>query len=237
MQKPAAAGTLHLLEVCAYKDSALAHEWAMRGYAAVRVAHRRDRSPKPGPEPVLGRALTWYLDLDNEEDKKLLFNYAAERKPEDLWTSPDCRPFTSVHQINQSRLGRRWRPAGEKESLEMLAYCRELHQAQVERVGRCHHEQSAMSHAPFDSGVWPWAISTPPVSVKVAGCSVGLKYKEKLLAKEWRIESTSFPLLAALEPYKCAGGHEHGRSLGRLWATAKYPPFFAHIVAEVLLKT
>ena len=121
----------------------------------------------------------------------------------------------------------------------MLAYCRKLHQAQLERGGRSHHEQSANSHAPFDSEEWPWAISTPPVAVKVAGCAVGLKEHggERLLAKEWRIESSSFPLLASLEPYKCAGGHEHGVSLGagRLWRTAVYPAFFAQIVAAALL--
>ena len=109
----------------------------------------------------------------------------------------------------------------------------------MERGGGCHHEQSANSNAPFDSDMWPWAISTPPLSVKVAGCAVGLKEHggEKLLAKEWRIESTSFPLLTALQPYKCAGGHEHGKSLGsnRLWRTAVYPPFFAQLCATALL--
>ena len=50
MQKPATVGNFHLLEVCAYRDSALSHEWAKRGVAAVRVAHRRDGRPaKPGP--------------------------------------------------------------------------------------------------------------------------------------------------------------------------------------------
>ena len=91
----------------------------------------------------------------------------------------------------------------------------------------------------FDSTEWPWAISTPPVTTKVAGCAVGLKEHggDKLLAKEWRIESSSFPLLAALEPYKCPGGHEHGLSLGggKKWRTAKYPPFFAQLIAAVLL--
>ena len=87
--------------------------------------------------------------------------------------------------------------------------------------------------------MWPWAISIPPVTTKVAGCAVGLKEHkaDKLLAKEWRIESSSFPLLAALEPYKCPGGHEHGESIGsgKLWRTAKYPPLFAQLVTPPLL--
>ena len=238
MQRPAAAGTLHLLEVCAYKDSKLSHEWAKRGFAAVRVAHRcNGKPPKPGPEPVLGRAQTWYLDLGKDDDKDALMAYAAETQPEDLWTSPDCTAFTGVQRINKGRTGAR--PKGEEASMQMLSYCRDLHTAQQERGGRSHHEQSASSHAPFDSDEWPWAISKPPVSVKVAGCAVGLTdHKgEKLLAKEWRIESSSFPLLASLEPYKCPGGHEHGESLGsgRLWRTAKYTPFLAQLVATVLL--
>ena len=74
---------------------------------------------------------------------------------------------------------------------------------------------------------------------KVAACAVGMKeYRgERLLAKEWRVESTCWALLAAMEPYKCAGGHEHGQCLGsnKLWRTAAYPPFFAKLVATALL--
>ena len=238
LQKPAAAGNLHLLEVCAYKNSALAREWAERGYAAVRVARRRKGGyAKPGPEPVLGRAQTWYLDLDEGADRDALMVYAAKHSPADIWTSPDCTSFTSVQRINRARCG--GRPRGEKASLDLLAYIRELHAAQLERGGRCHHEQSASSRAPFDSNEWPWAISTPPVTVKVAGCAVGLKDRkgEKLLGKEWRVESTSWRLLVTLEPYKCPGGHVHGSSLGsnRLWRTAIYTAFFAQLIATALL--
>ena len=139
--------------------------------------------------------------MEKEEDKDALLAYAADLKPHDLWTSPDCRPFTSVQRVNKARYGKR--PTGEKAGLQMLAHCRDLHTAQLQRGGRCHHEQSANSHAPFDSEVWPWAISTPPVTVKVAACAVGLKEHdgEKLLAKECKIDSSCFPLLAALEPY------------------------------------
>ena len=115
----------------------------------------------------------------------------------------------------------------------MLAFCRDLHLAQLERGDRSHHEQSAQSKAPFDSEMWPWAISIPPVTTKVAGCAVGLKEHkgDKLLAKEWRIESTSFKLLAALESYKCLGRHEHGQSIGsgKSWRTAKHPLFFERV--------
>ena len=60
---------------------------------------------------------------------------------------------------------------------------------------------------------------------------------DKLLAKEWRIESSCFKLLESLNPYKCPGGHEHGVSLGsnQLWRIAKYPPFFASLVAAALV--
>ena len=77
MQKPTAATStavvrkkpagglknqLGLLEVCAYPGSALSHVWAKRGESAVRIAHRKTgMAPKPGPEPVEGRALTWHL--------------------------------------------------------------------------------------------------------------------------------------------------------------------------------
>ncbi len=67
LRKKLACGTtgqqLGLLEVCAYPGSALSHIWATRGDSAVRIAHRKSGVavvPKPGPEPVKGRALTWY---------------------------------------------------------------------------------------------------------------------------------------------------------------------------------
>ena len=137
----------------------------------------------------------------------------------------ECRHSTIVQRINKARNGKRWRPAGEEAGLKTLAYCRDLHVAQLQRGRRCHHEQSANSHAPFDSEVWPWTISTPPATVKVAACSVGLKEHdgEKLLAKEWRIESSCVNMLVALEPYTCPKRHEHGQSIGsnNLWRTVK----------------
>ena len=48
----------------------------------------------------MGRALTWYLDLDKEADKDALLAYAADKMPDDLWTSPDCKAFTTVQRIN-----------------------------------------------------------------------------------------------------------------------------------------
>ena len=123
--------------------------------------------------------------------------------------------------------------------MKLLAYNRKLHAAQLERGGRCHHVKNASSRAPFDSNEWPWGISTPPVTVKVAGCAVGLKDRkgEKLLAKEWRVESSSWRLLAVLEPYRCPGGHVHGQSMGsnKLWRTANYTAFFAQLIATALL--
>ena len=89
-RKPATTGKLHLLEVYAYTGSVLSHEWAKRGLAAVRIAHRRAGAAKDGPDPIPGRAPTWFLDLDQQNDKKLLETYAREHSPDDLLTSPAC---------------------------------------------------------------------------------------------------------------------------------------------------
>ena len=94
--------------------------------------------------------------------------------------------------------------------------------------------------APFDGAEWPWGISKDfdINSCNVAGCSVGLRNKEgDLLAKAWRVESTSLALLTALGPCKCSGSHVHGNCLGshRLWRTACYTPFLATLVAEAVL--
>ena len=134
-----------------------------------------------------------------------------------------------------------WRPSGEQEALSMLRYIRLLHQEQLQRGGRSHHEQSAVSHAPFDGKHWPWGISREfkLKSVCVNGCSVGLMNKRGtlLLKKAWRIESSSKQLLDCLRPYKCSGKHEHGDTHGNLWRTACYTPLFACLVAEALLSS
>ncbi len=59
----------------------------------------------------------------------------------------------------------------------------------------------------------------------------------KLLAKEWRIQSSSDELLAQLKPYVCPGNHEHGESIGanQLWRTAIYTPLLVTAIAEALL--
>ena len=107
--------------------------------------------------------------------------------------------------------------------------------------GRSHHEQSARSSAPFDDPrqTWPWAISDPPKSQVVSGCQVGLRERwgsGLLLAKEWRVESTSEELLIVLAPYICQGGHDHGSCLGkrRLQLTGRYTPMFAQLVLQAL---
>ena len=58
---------------------------------------------------------------------------------------------------------------------------------------------------------------------------------KKLLAKEWRIETSSEQLREVLEPYKCSGGHEHGEGIGDLARTSTYTPYFATLVAEAIL--
>ena len=229
-----------MLEVRAYKHSAPTHEWAKRGLSAVRVAHRTGGEPKDGPEPVAGRSLTWHLDLHQEKDRRPLAAYIKERKPKDLWSSPECRCFCRLQLVNKAQRSHKWRPRGEAQALQMLRYIRRLHRVQASLGGRSHHEQSASSLAPFDGSTWAWAICKDYdiSSCIVAGCSVGLRNKAgELLAKAWRIESTSLALLMALGPCKCSGGHEHGNCLGahRLWRTAIYTPYLATLIAEALV--
>ena len=175
--KPASNKRVHglsLLEVCAYPGSALAHEWALNGKTAVRIAHRKsNKKAKAGPDPVAGRAQTWYLDLTQKEDRRLVTRNAAKHRPEDLWTSPECRCFTSMQRVNNAvktakgKRAKKWRPRGEKEvpripcqcevfvcafktfsvqAIDMLRWMRNtLHKRQKQRGGRSHHEQSAVS--------------------------------------------------------------------------------------------
>ncbi len=164
--------------------------------------------------------------------------YANKWKPDDLWTSPDCTTRTSIQHINKHRY-EDGRPPGEEAAKKLLRFCRTLHEDQQCRGGRSHHEQSAKSHEPFDGTAKPWAISKRYESVKVAGCAVGLQEpggQQRLLSKEWQIETTSESLLRALGPLRCPGGHEHGQALGQAAsASASYPRALVCIVYQALL--
>ena len=63
------------------------------------------------------------------------------------------------------------------------------------------------------------------------------KEQEKLLFKEWQVETTNATLRAVLAPCLCPGNHEHGKALGggRLRRTAKYPLFLCALIAEAFL--
>ena len=120
-----------LLEVCAYPRSALSHAWPRHGQAAVRIVFlQRSGSAQAGPVPVPGRAMDWPLNLHRVRDRRHLRAYAAQHKPQHLWTSPDCSAFTPVQRINHARLGEHWRPLGEKKALDIIGYCRLLHRGQ-----------------------------------------------------------------------------------------------------------
>ena len=97
--------------------------------------------------------LARHLDLSVPKDRALLENFARTYKPRDLWTSPDCTCFTYLQRINKARRHGEWRPAGEKLAIDTLNWCRRLHRQQQARGGRCHHEQSANSRAPFDGSL------------------------------------------------------------------------------------
>ena len=264
-KRPAAVGKLDLLEVCAYKGSALSKEWARRQLSSVRIVHRVGQQRlKDGPQPAPGRSLNWRLDLDDAKDRQRLVAYVKKVCPKQLWTSPCCRTFCSMQHVNNkrySRRGRPWRPSGEAEAISCLKFCRKLHRLQQALGGRSHHEQSARlaricfsiggsrvcvalwdsqatSRVPFDGSIWPWAISRryKENSATVAGCAVGLADRHgDLLAKEWRVESSDAALLVGVHPWRCSGGHRHGDTSGRLRATAIYPRFFATLVAESVL--
>ena len=233
---------LDLLEVFADPASQLAKVWAARGFSSVRVSELKSCAPaKPGPIPVAGTALTWYLDLSRSDDRKLLCAYATVWRPRDLWTASPCTAFSRIQFLNRAQFHEAWRPPSEDASVAMLMFCRHQHCEQKTRGGRSHHEQSARSSAPFDDPrqTWPWAISDPPKSQVVSGCQVGLRERwgsGLLLAKEWRVESTSEELLIVLAPYICQGGHEHGNCLGkrRLQLTGRYTPMFAQLVLQAL---
>ena len=119
--------------------------------------------------------MRWPLNLHRVRDRRLLRAYAAQHKPQDLWTSPDCSAFTPVQRINHARCGEHWRPPGEKKALDMIGHCRLMHMDQHARGGRGHHEQSAGSRMPFDGAAWPCAARFPAGYVDVYGCQVGLQ--------------------------------------------------------------
>ena len=83
------------------EGSNLSHQWAQRGYSAVRVARREEgKKMKEAPTHSTGIAKTWYLDLEQAEDQRALLEYAAELRPHDIWTSWALRKSKAVSARN-----------------------------------------------------------------------------------------------------------------------------------------
>ncbi len=243
---------IQLLEVCCGPRSRLAGEWARRGRTAVRVTLRPRGVPmEPAPRfgggrraaarPRAGRVITWRLNLKCRRDKRALRAFVREARPKDLWTSPPCTTSCPLQRLALARRRGGRRPCGEAAQRRLLGYCRGLHRLQRSLGGRSHHEQSAVSRAPFDSRRRPWAVLPGTAAATIAGCAVGLRERggrRRLLAKAWWVESSYLALVTRLAQLRCSGTHRHGVCMGRQQtaASANYTPKLVCCIADAIVK-
>ena len=232
---------LALFECPAESDSNLSACVARQGGSAVRVSKPDGPDPNlPGPIPVRGRAITWYLDLHHPSASKRVSEYLERWKPRHVWLSVPCTTRTQIQYANVRNFVD-GRPRDEKKQRRLLGRARTWAKGQLRRrPDGIRSEQSAKSHEPFDTANKPWVIHRSYRAASVPGCSVGLREsrgQRRLQSKAWSVESSHDRLLASLRKLKCTcpSGYVHGRCTGaEATLSGRYTAEFANIVIGTL---
>ena len=232
---------LAFFECPAESDSNLSACVARQGGSAVRVSKPIGKDANlPGPIPIRGRAVTWFLDLHHPSASKRVSQYLARWKPRHVWFSIPCTTRTTMQYINV-RNHVNGRPRNEKKQRRLLGKARTWAKEQRRRRhDGIHSEQSAKSHEPYDSTNKPWVVHRSYPAATVPGCSVGLrehKGQRRLLSKAWSVETLHEHLLASLRKLKCTcpPDYKHGQAIGaEATRSGRYPAEFASIVIGTL---
>ena len=188
-------------------------------------------------------------NLQTVEGRKVLFQQLCEKKPEHIWFSPTCGPWSAWSQFNGQRSIAAWEDllAQRLQQLEQVALGVVLFRHQKEHQRHLHWEQPARSlmfKMPYLSEVF--------ASSKCAEfdmCNVGeLTDPEngKPIKKGMIVVTTSPSLYKMLHGRYCPG-HDHqrvegsttvdGKSIKISQYTENYPRKFARQVAQVICST
>lgn len=176
-------------------------------------------------------------DIETEKGRKFIKRLIIEGRPDLVWVSPECGPYSPMQRLNM-RSEKQRADLKEKRRRAMLQYEGACEIARFCRSLGAHFviELSERCEA------WRFKIFqelkqdlTCEVGV-CKGCQVGLKDQDgQLLGKGWKLMSTNHTLVRRMA-LKCTTNHVHGRCEGNKSRrqTAFYTPAFAKRVIEFL---
>ena len=222
---------IHLFEVFCSSESRLSQQVESCG----GVARRYHKS---------------HTDLMTSEGRKVLFHDLLEFCPDHVWFSPECGPWSSWSNYNQSKSDVSWWDVQHKRwmNLPQLALGVVLlrHQRSVEK--HLHWEQPNRSNM-FRTPVLQ-EVFAKTVAAEFDMCNLGdLRDPETGMAikKGMTVLTTSKGMQNLLHGHRCHKNHVHqplegstidqGRRVSRTAFSENYPRKFARRVAQSILKT
>ena len=176
-------------------------------------------------------------DLSTNDGIKV-FREIDELKPEHVWLSPICGPYSIMQQVNQQHpqkceeLDRKRRHA-----LKQYVGCALIYTYCVQQGIHATWEWSQSCTAWRLPLMQKLVQRFQPFFAVVRGCQVGLKDRQNnVISKGWKLMTTDKLLAQRVElPCKCPKDRVHVKCEGSLTSkTAFYPPGFAERVTRAL---
>lgn len=214
-------GRLRLLEVCCSPDSVLTStcETKFGAGSALRVSHLNGG------------------DIETNEGRKHVKHLISEHRPQVVWFSPECGPYSPMQHLNMKTEKQR------KDLQEKRAH------AKLQYEGACELAMYTMSLGldfviELSERCEAWKMPcfvdlqkhTGACFGVCKGCQVGLKGSDGfLLGKGWKMLGSNHGLIRHMT-LKCTTNHVHGKCEGSAAcrASAFYTPAFAKRVIEHL---
>ena len=220
----------HLFEVFCGPQSQLTHQAQQLGFRSVRFGYAQ-------------------CDLQTTEGRKLLFRELIAKRPDSVWFSPTCGPWSSWSNLNGHRSIQAWDMLHEDRYryVEQIALGVILLRHQRSLNSHFHWEQpksSLMFRLPYLSEAFYYLLA-----VDFEMCQAGnLKDPQsgKPIRKSMTVLTTSQRLVHKLQNYRCPGNHEHqslegqiihqGNRVNRTSFSEDYTREFARVLVSVLCK-
>ena len=199
-----------------------------------------------------GKALRFGLnqgDLQQSEGRKRLFEAICRHRPEHVWVSPTCKPWSKWSNLNQQKSLELWDRihAERRGMLSQVALCLVVCRYQHRCSRHAHWEQpkgSLMFMLPYLNELSRYMVDARPDM-----CTAGDLHdpvSNQPMKKGMHIRTTSQKMQGLLDPLRCPGTHQHqpiegstkvhGQGIARSAFSEKYPRKFARMIAKTILK-
>ena len=224
------ASKLNLIEVFCSDQSTLTEQVNQLGGKAMRFGLRQG-------------------DLQQPEGRRKLFDAVCRHRPEDVWVSPTCKPWSKWSTLNSQKSVELWDRihAERQDMLCQVALCLVLCRYQHRCSRHAHWEQpggSLMFQLPYLSELMRYMLSARPDM-----CTAGnLQDPEngQFMKKGMHILTSSRTMYELLDPLRCKRDHchqpiegstrVHGLGIARSTFSERYPRKFARLIAKSILK-